>query len=263
MKRLLIYLVFITLLLLSLFNSNAQTVRVNPSKDTTLVTVNISFTTKVLPTVKDSLPPVDTSTAYVGYSLVFSDYFNKDSDIDPDSHGQAGNGFIDYGDKYEGNGSFASRTANVSSGIRSEVQLSQGNHSPKEGLITYYAKYKNFFSDGGHSFQFHPDNSGSGNGFYHVNGKLVYRNVTKGTATYKDYPFNYSPSLNIWHKFEIYYKLGLSGYMKVYVDGALYVNVSGVQIGDLSDYYIKLGVNMWIQQTSNVNYDSFNVYKKI
>lgn len=205
-------------------------------------------------------PIPDTTTNYPGYTKVFSDYFNKDSDLDPDGNNQYANGFIDYNLKYEGAGSFASRTGNVSSGIRSEVQLSSA-HSPKEGLIVYYANYQNFFSNSGHSFQFHPSNNGSGNGFYHVGGKLVYRNVTSGTDTYKDYPFNYTPSLNVWHKFEIFYKLGTNGYMKVYVDGVLYVNVSGVQIGDLSSYFIKLGVNMWIQQTSNISYDKFDVYR--
>lgn len=265
MKSFFVKLLLAALLIFCFTFSHSQTIRVKPSKDTTLITVNVSFSTIVIPT-KDTTvinPPIDTTSNYPGYSLVFSDYFNKDSDLDPDDHGQYGNGFIDYTLKYEGLGSFASRPANVSAGIRSEVQLNQGNHSPKEGLIVYYANYRNFFNSNGHSFQFHPDNSGSGNGFYHVDGKLVYRNVTQGTGTYKDYPFNYTPSLNVWHKFEIFYKLGSSGYMKVYIDGVLMVNVSNVQIGDLSNYYIKLGVNMWVNQTSNVNYDKFNVYKKI
>lgn len=215
------------------------------------VTINIGTVT-----------PPDPDSGYPGYTKVFSDYFNKDSDLDPHDHGQAGNGFIDYADKFEGAGSFASRVANVSSGIRSEVQL-DASSTPKEALAVYYVKYKNFFSNSGHSVQLHPDNDGSGTGFYHVNGKLVFRSVTSGTDTYKDYPFNYTPPLNKWIKVEWYYKWAKTGgYCKVVIDGVTYVNATNIAVGDGSDCWFKLGVNMWVNQTSNVNYDKFDLYKK-
>lgn len=209
-------------------------------------------------------PPIDPPDPgdYTGYTKIFTDYFNKDSDLDPQGHNQYANGFIDYNLKFEGAGSFASRTGNVSSGTRSEVQLNSSS-TPLEGVADYYIYYKSFANGSGHDVQLHPGNNGSGTGFYHVNGKLVFRSVTSGTDTYKDYPFNYTPPLNKWIHVQWYYKWARSGgYSKIVFDGVTLVNATNIQVGDGSTPSFKLGQNYWSGNGDQINYDKFDLYKK-
>lgn len=207
-------------------------------------------------------PPNPTPGSYDGYTLIFSDYFNKDSDLDPQGHNQYAKGFIDYTLKFEGAGSFASRTGNVSSGTRSEVQLNSGS-TPLEGVADYYIYYKSFASGSGHDVQLHPGNDGSGTGFYHVNGKLVFRSVSSGTDTYKDYPLNYTPPLNKWIHVQWFYKWAKSGgYSKIVFDGVTLVDAKNIQVGDGSTPSFKLGQNYWSGSGDQINYDKFDLYKK-
>lgn len=268
MKKTIIILAF----LFSLISSAQQTttVKVPPSKDTSV----IKFTTVTTTTSNTSTsytvtskpgqdtvptPPVDT-TSPVGYTLVYSTGYDTQNDLDPFDHGQIGNGSLSTTIYKTAPGSFKSVPKNVSSGIRSEVQYGSAQ-TPKEGIVEYDVYYDNFFSNSGHSLQWHPTTSGgSGTGLFHKEGKMQFVTVKSGTSgTNVGSPF--SVSTKEWHHIKLTYKFGSAGYIKVEFDGLEKVNAK-VQMGDGSDPYLKVGVNMWVNQTSVVYYDNLKVYKK-
>lgn len=219
--------------------------------------INIGGTTP-LPTDTTTVPPT------TGYTLVYSSGYDDVNSIDPFGHGQWGSGtqadHLSTTLYKTGPGSFKSVPANVSSGIRSEVQYGSAQ-SPLEGIVEYDVYYDNFFANSGHSFQWHPTTSGgSGTGSYHENGKMQFKTVKSGTSgTNVGAPF--SVSTKVWHHFKYTYKFGSSGYIKLELDGVVVVNAN-VQMGDGSAPYLKVGVNMWADQTSVVYYDNLKVYKK-
>jgi hypothetical protein len=203
---------------------------------------------------------VTVAAAQTGYTLIYQNGFDTIADLDPFDHGQIGNGSLSTTIFKTGPGSFKSVPANVSSGIRSEVQFDDGQ-TPLEGIVEYDVYYNNFFSDSGHSFQWHPTTSGgSGTGLYHKNGLLQFVTVKSGTSgTNVGNPF--SVSTKVWHHVKMTYKFGTSGYIRLELDGVEKVN-SNVQMGDGSRPYMKVGVNMWVNQVSVVYYDNLKVYQK-
>lgn len=195
-----------------------------------------------------------------GYSAVYQNGFDTKADLDPFKHGQIGNGSLSTTIKKDGAGAFKSVPANVSSGIRSEVQFGSGQ-SPKEGVVEYDVYYENFFSDSGHSLQWHPSTrGGSGTGLYHKGGKMQFVTVKSGTSG-TNVGASFAVSTKTWHHIKLTYKFGSGGYIKVELDGVEKVNAN-VQMGDGSAPYLKVGVNMWVNQTSVVYYDNLKVYKK-
>lgn len=200
-----------------------------------------------------------------GYTLVYSTGYDDVNSIDPFGHGQWGAGsqasHLSTTIFKTGPGSFKSGPlANVSSGTRSEVQYGSAQ-SPLEGILEYDAYYDNFFSNSGHSLQWHPSTGGgSGTGPYHKNGKMQFVTVKSGTSgTNVGNPF--TVTTKVWHHFKYTYKFGPNGYIRIELDGVEVVN-QNVQMGDGSDPYLKTGVNMWVNQTSVVYYDNLKVYRK-
>lgn len=207
---------------------------------------------------------VDTGGNNPGYTLVYSTGYDDVNSIDPFGHTQWGTGtqsdHLSTTVFKTSPGSFLSIPANVSSGIRSEVQYGSGQ-TPLEGIVEYDVYYDNFFANSGHSLQWHPTTSGgSGTGLYHKNGQLQFVTVKSATSG-TDVGSPFSVSTKAWHHMKLTYKFGSSGYIKVEFDGVEKVN-SNVQMGDGSAPYLKVGVNMWADQTSVVYYDNLKVYKK-
>lgn len=199
-------------------------------------------------------------SSQTGYTLVYQNGFDTKADLDPFDHGQIGNGSLSTTIKKDGAGSFKSVPANVSSGIRSEVQF-EDDQTPKEGIVEYDVYYDNFFSDSGHSLQWHPSTpGGSGTGLYHKGGKMQFVTVKSGTKG-TDVGSPFSVSTKVWHHMKLTYKFGSAGYIKVEMDGVEKVN-QNVQMGDGSTPYLKLGQNLWVNQTSVIYYDNLKVYKK-
>lgn len=217
-------------------------------------------------------PQVDTS--HTGYSLVYNNGFNTLNDIDPCDHGQWGGdakaNHLSTTIFKTGPGSFLSKpSGNVSSGIRSEVQLNGPNDatcpSPLEGIAEWDVYYDNFFCNSGHSIQIHPaTQGGSGTGLYHVGcnpNRFDFVSVEQGeTGTH--YSINYTVPTKKWIHIKMQYKWGNNGYMNIDIDGVRVCTVANKKIGDGSSPDWKIGTNMWQAQTSVIYYDNFVLYKK-
>lgn len=238
------------------------------AKDSTVnATYSYSYKTKKVDTTWRQLgsnpppPPVDTTTVPGNYTLVYSTGYDTQNDLDPFDHGQIGNGSLSTTIFKTGPGSFKSVPRNVSSGIRSEVQY-DNEQSPLEGIVEYDVYYDNFFSNSGHSLQWHPSTSGgSGTGLFHKGGKMQFVTVKSGTSG-TDVGASWTVSTKTWHHMKLTYKFGNNGYIKVEMDGIVMLPQTNVQMGDGSRPYLKVGTNMWVNQTSVVFYDNLKVYKK-
>ena len=92
-------------------------------------------------------------------TLLYSSGYNTSADLDPFDNGQIGSGSLSTSTYVTGPGSFKSVPANVSAGIRSEVQYPE-SLTPTEGAIEYDVRYETIFQNNGHSLQFHPNTSG-------------------------------------------------------------------------------------------------------
>jgi hypothetical protein len=193
-------------------------------------------------------------------TLIYSTGYNTTSDIFNSSN-QAGNGGLSTTIYKDGPGSFKSVPASVSSGIRSEVQYSS-SLTPTEGAIEYDVMYETIFQSSGHSLQFHPMTSGgsASPGLWHESGKFTWVNWKGGTNT--KYPTNFTIPRNKWMHVVFEYKIGSSGYMKFTIDGVVVLNRTGIQVGDGSGQYLKVGVNMWQNQESVVYYDNLKIWRK-
>lgn len=213
-----------------------------------------------------SKPPVDTivtppvDPGNYG-TLVYSTGYDKLSDIINNSN-QQGNGGLSTTIYKTGPGSFKSVPANVSAGIRSEVQYSS-SMTPNEGTIEWDAYYETIFRNSGHSLQFHPNTSGgsASPGLWHENGKFVWVNWSGGTNT--KYATGYTIPQGQWIHCAFSYKKGSKdGYMKFVVDGKTLLDVKGIEVNDGSGFYLKVGVNMWANQSSVVYYDNLKIWKR-
>lgn len=198
-------------------------------------------------------------------TLVYSSGYNTVSDLDPYGNGQWGDGtlasHLSTSIYKDGPGSFRSVPASVSSGIRSEVQY-PSSLTATEGVIEYDVRYETIFQNSGHSLQFHPNTSGgsASPGLWHENGKFVWVNWKGGTNT--KYATNFTIPQNKWMHVVFEYKFGSAGYMKFTIDGVVVLNRTGIQVGDGSGQYLKVGVNLWQSQSSVVYYDNLKIWKR-
>jgi len=194
-------------------------------------------------------------------TLLYSSGYNTSADLDPFDNGQIGSGSLSTSTYVTGPGSFKSVPANVSAGIRSEVQYPE-SLTPTEGAIEYDVRYETIFQNNGHSLQFHPNTSGgsASPGLWHINGQFVWVNWKGGTNT--KYPTNFTIPQNRWMHVVFEYKIGSAGYMKFTIDGVVVLNATNIQVGDGSGQYLKVGVNMWQDQSSTVYYDNLKIWKK-
>ena len=193
-------------------------------------------------------------------TLIYSTGYNTSSDI-LNGHGQEGSGGLSTSVYKTGPGSFKSVPSNVSSGIRSEVQYDE-SQTPTEGAIEYDVMYETIFQNSGHSLQFHPNTSGgsASPGLWHENGKFTWVNWKGGTNT--KYPTNFTIPQNRWMHVVFQYKIGSAGYMKFTIDGVVVLDRTNIQVGDGSGQYLKVGVNMWADQSSVVYYDNLKIWRK-
>jgi hypothetical protein len=200
-----------------------------------------------------------------GYTLVYSTGYNTQNDLDPFGHDQIGNGGLSTNVYVTGPGSFHSRPASVSSGIRSEVQYDAAQ-SPLEGAIEYDVLYNYVVKDQCHSLQWHPSTSGgsASPGLWHVNGKFEWRNWNGSNS---DHTTGITIQTGHWYHMRIEYKFGSNGYFRNYIDGALACSWTG-QVGDGSAPYLKVGFNGGFlgdnteAVRSDINYDNLQVWKK-
>jgi hypothetical protein len=199
-----------------------------------------------------------------GYKLTFSSGYDTQEDMLYGNNTQYGDGTISTTNYKTGPGSFYSRPANVSAGMRSEVQYTDPAQNPTEGAIEYDVMYEVIIPDNGHSLQFHPNTSGgsASPGLWHVGGKFVWMNWKDGVNT------QYATGLTIqsghWYHMRLEYQFGPAGYLHWYVDGSLALNANNIQVGDGSGQYLKVGYNGWDANSVNsrIYYDNLKVYKK-
>lgn len=195
-------------------------------------------------------------------TVIYSTGYDQLSDI-LNGNGQEGNGGLSTTIKKSGAGSFRSAPANVSSGIRSEVQYSD-NQTPTEGAIEYDVYYEVIIPNNGHSLQFHPHTSGgsASPGLWHTGGKFVLNNWKGGSNT--SHTTGVTIQTNKWYHMVLEYKFGSSGYLKLTIDGVVVLNKTGIQVGDGSGQYLKVGYNGWDgnSTSSRIYYDNLKIWKK-
>lgn len=205
-------------------------------------------------------PPVDPPPTGSYGTLTYSTGYDKTSDIINNSN-QQGNGGLSTTVYKTAPGSFRSIPASVSSGIRSEVQYSSGM-TPTEGVIEWDVMYVKIQSSSCHSLQFHPNTSGgsASPGLWHENGKFTWVNWKGGTNS--KYPTGFTIPANKWMHMVFEYKMGGSGYMKYTIDGVVLLDKKGIQVGDGSGGYLKVGFNSWSGSNSEIYYDNLRIYRK-
>lgn len=235
------------------------TVRDTYKKSVTVSYDSVVFITSYVPT---SIP-VDTVVVPppAGYALTYENTFSNPIDIDPDDHGQRGNSYLD-------NGWFRSRPADVSAGIRGEVQL-DNDRLPLEGAVTYTVQYLYVVQNQCHSFQIHGSTDGSSAilAMWHINGNFVVR-TNSGGANISQTQAQQKIVVGKVYEMRVEYKIGTSGYYRWYIDGKLYASYTGKIQNGLSQW-IKLGFNGGFDKNkteamkSDIKYDNWRIYKKI
>lgn len=159
-----------------------------------------------------------------------------------------------------------------SAGYRGEMQYNGAEQNPTEGVWEYDVYYEDWksFAGGGHSVQWHP-NSSSGSAVLSLQNYGGYFNVVRslnGTNSgQKGTLMQVIP--NKWYKMRWEIKWGTSGYIKLYIDNALYYSYTGQT--STGGVYFKLGQNRWSTTCNNcapsgpnavVYYDNLKIYRK-
>lgn len=202
-----------------------------------------------------------------GYTLIYKNDISSVNDCDPFGKGQFGTSPLskhyDTSAFVSPPGSFRSLPANVSSGIRSEIQLDD-SLSPVEGALEWAMRINNPIWQNGHCLQKHPRTTGgsASPGLWFVgNGKWDWHNWIAGVN--QSHPVNYKVDVGVWHNHRIEWLDGKSGYFNHYIDGILVCSWKG-QVGDNSGYWLKIGYNGWDSNSvnSDISYDNIALYKK-
>ncbi len=222
------------------------------------ITPVITGTTPLDPVVT---PPPTDKPPIEGYQQTFRLDFSNSNDLDPDDHGQKGNGYI-------ANGAFVSRPADVSSGIRSEIQFDD-DRTTNEGAIEYDVAYNYFVKNQCHSFQFHPNRSGSSAclALWHINGQLSVTH-NEGGSNFHQNTGKITPVIGQKYHMRVEYRFGTDGYFNWYIDGKLYHSYKG-KLGDGTGQYLKIGFNGGFDgnkteaMRSNITYDNIVIYDKV
>ena len=201
-----------------------------------------------------------------GYTETFRTGFDSMSDILYGGNGQYGNGKISNTIFKSGSGSFASIPANVSSGIRSEVQYGGSQQNNEEGYVEYDVYYEYICQDNCHSLQWHPETGGgsASPGLWHINGKFNVVNWKGGGNS--EHNTGVTIPKGKWIHIRCEYKFGSNGYFRIFFDGALNSGGSWTgQVGDNSGHYLKVGFNGWGGDAaqSRIYYDNLSIGKKV
>lgn len=207
-----------------------------------------------------------------GYTQTFFTGYNTVGDITIDGNGQYGleppSAHVSTSIFHTGPASFLSIPANVSSGIRSEVQYGTSNQNNDEGVVEYYVFYTVVIPDNGHSFQWHPNTSGgsASPGLWHIGGRFVMVNWKNGGNS--EYPTGITIQTNHWYNIRMEYKFGTAsgagqGYFRLYIDCVLRASWVG-EVGDGSGQYMKVGYNGWDgnSTSSRIYYDDLTIWRK-
>lgn len=204
-----------------------------------------------------------TATQYAGYTLIYCTGYDTMEDLLYGGNGQLGDGELSTTTYKTPPGSFYSKPASVSAGIRSEVQYGD-DETPDEGIIEWDVMYEVVIPNNGHSLQFHPYTSGgsASPGLFHIDGEFTLVTWKDGGATY--YPSNTSIQTGHWYHMKLELAFGSSGYMRLFIDGVAAVDEDGIQVGDGSGQYLKVGYNGWDgdSEDSRIYYDNLRVYEK-
>lgn len=202
-------------------------------------------------------------------TLTFSAGFNSSSEVNTN---QGMYNSISTTQKTEGTASFRSEVkgsqASQSSGYRSEMQYNGTAQNPTEGVIEYDVYYENWrsVSGGGHSIQWHP-NSSSGSAVLSLQNYGGRFNVVRSLngTNYHMSGTQMTTQPNKWYKmrWEIKWSTGTDGYIRLYIDNALYYSFTGKTSS--GGQYLKVGQNRWNMasgQNTIVYYDNLKIYKK-
>lgn len=199
------------------------------------------------------------------YTLTFSTGYDALSDMLYKGNGQYGNGTISTTTYLTGPGSFYSRPANVSSGIRSEVQYGEDIQNWEEGAVEFDVMFEVIIPNNGHFLQQHPQTGGgsASYGFMIEGGKFAMENWKNGVITW--YRSGIVIKTQQWYHVRVEHKFGSSGYVNTYLDNVKIDKMCWIgQVGDNSGHYLKVGYNGWDASSSNsrIYYDNLKVYKK-
>lgn len=158
---------------------------------------------------------------------------------------------------------------NVSNGYRSEMQYSGSTYNPAVVTVEYDVYYENWkaFGGGGHSIQWHPQSS-SGSAVLSLQNYGGKFNVVRslGGSNFHQQSTQMTTLPNRWYKmrWEIKWSGGTDGYIRLYIDGALYYSFTG-KTTDVGTPYLKVGQNRWNTSTSMgvntvVYYDNLKIW---
>lgn len=259
------------LLLAPLFSFAQQTtsVKIPPSKDTTVIkfvtttttsaNTTTTYTTSSIAVKLDSIvvvTPIDNGSTGIpsnGYNtLLYSNNFDSPSSINSN---QLGAGSFSSFAK-TGTGSFKSvvpaGSGQISGGFRSEQQFSDSySQTGVELAVEYDEFFETLPNVGGLSVQWHGNIQGtSGQTSLWITGGqfMVQRNVI-GTAGSPNI-YQSGSLMKIvkgqWYhmRWELKFSSGNDGYERLYIDGKLYYSVTG-KTSDGSGQYLKVGQNLF------------------
>lgn len=224
------------------------------------------------PTIPPAPPPLTPPVTSYG-TLVYQNGYDNSDDINAN---QLGRGSISTAQVLSGTGSFRSEVRGsdpqISSGYRSEQEYSTRYYpqaNPAEGVYEYDVYYENWkaVSGGGHSIQWHPESSSGGAvlSLQNYGGKFNVVRSLGGTNYHQSASTQITTQPNKWYKmrWEIKWSTGSDGYIRLYIDNALYYSFNG-RTSD-GGQYLKLGQNRWNMSSSQntiVYYDNLRIYKK-
>jgi hypothetical protein len=204
-------------------------------------------------------------------SLIYSNNYDKSSDINSN---QLGSGSVSTSVYKIGPGSFKSvvpaGSGQISGGWRSEQQYTE-SYSPNNTAITvsYDMMFENLPNVAGLATQWHGNTSGTSGqlSLWTQGGKfMVMRNTTGTAGSPNIYQSGNLMSIQTgrWYsmKWEIKFTSGSDGYVRLYIDGALYFSVTG-KTSDGSGQYLKIGQNLFASPSNNstLYFDNLKIYK--
>lgn len=219
-----------------------------------------------------------------GCTNVLTSGYEVSGDIN-NSHGQLGQGSLSTTTFLSGAASFksfvnSSTLSHVSSGWRAEVQYEETESQDGDAIeVEYDLNFESISipSTGGLAVQWHGNASGtSGQLSLWIGGGefMVMRSVSAGINQYQGsgggqppFPAGGAWSITTGHwyhfKWEVKFTTTITGYVKLWIDGTLYYNATGVKTSDGTGQYLKIGQNLFDPPPGNsiMYYDNLTICK--